>query len=92
MAAMLALVLLALPLQAAAFTASPIAAIPANCGTRAVTNPIPGSCFGQPGSLPAGYTGCPTQPGSANGAHSRAAGRICESVFLSLSLSLTYLT
>jgi hypothetical protein len=78
MAAMLALVTLALPLQAAAFTASPIAAIPANCGTRAVTNPIPGSCFGQPGSLPAGWT-CPQQPGSANGTHSRAAGRICES-------------
>lgn len=79
MAAMLALVLLALPLQAAAFTASPIAPIPANCGTRAVTNPIPPGCLGQSGTIPTGWT-CPTQPGSANGAHSHATGRLCESV------------
>jgi hypothetical protein len=73
MAAMLALLLLALPLQATAWTAAPYTAPPANCGAQAVVSPLPASCFGAGGTLPSGWT-CPAQPGSANGAYTRCVG------------------
>ena len=67
MAAMVALLLLALPLQATAWTAAPYTALPANCGAQAVSMPMTPGCFGAGGATPTGWT-CPAQPGSANGA------------------------